>query len=41
MGYWALTKGDDTVVPHEADQYEPAEELVAGYYEEPEDTQWW
>jgi hypothetical protein len=35
-----LTKGDDTVVPHVADQYEPVEELVAGYYEEPDDTQW-
>lgn len=25
---------------HYADQYEPVEEIVAGYYGEPDDTQW-
>ncbi len=50
--FWHLSTGDvagqahhDTppqgVPPeHHADEYEPAEELVAGYYEEPDDTQW-
>ncbi len=28
------------MVPHVADQYAPAEEIVAGYYGEPDDTQW-
>jgi ribosome-binding protein aMBF1 (putative translation factor) len=44
---WGLSTGDvvgqahrDTHAPHVADQYEPIEELVAGYYEEPDDTQW-
>ena len=35
-----MTKGDDTLVLHVADQYELMEELVAGYYKEPDDTQW-
>jgi len=48
--FWSLSTGDvvgqahhDTFfLPsgHHADQYEPVEELVAGYYEEPDDTQW-
>jgi len=29
-----LTKGDDTVVVHVADQFEPVEELVAGYFQQ-------
>ncbi|MDI6811311.1 MAG: hypothetical protein QMD80_06540, partial [archaeon] len=44
---WRLSTGDvigqahhDTMPPHKADQYEPIEELVAGYYKEPDDTQW-
>jgi len=44
---WQLSTGDvagqahhDTWPPHKADQYEPVEELVAGYYKEPDDTQW-
>ena len=46
--FWQLSTSDvigqahhDTLsVPHHADQYEPVEELVAGYYKEPDDTQW-
>ena len=46
---WQLSTGDVAAnahhdsVPwptHHADEYEPAEELVAGYYKEPDDTQW-
>jgi len=44
---WSMSNGDvigqvhrDTWAPHEADQYEPVEEIVAGYYGEPDDTQW-
>jgi parallel beta-helix repeat protein len=30
----------DTPVPHEANELEEAEELVAGYFAEPDDTEW-
>jgi parallel beta-helix repeat protein len=44
---WQMSDGDivanahhDTPVPHEADELEEAEELVAGYFAEPDDTEW-
>ncbi|HJH26354.1 MAG TPA: hypothetical protein C5S37_06155 [Methanophagales archaeon] len=46
---WSLSTGDVagqahhdalSFPSHYADEYEPAEELVAGYYKEPDDTQW-
>lgn len=44
---WQMSDGDvvanahhDSPVPHEADKLEEAEELVAGYFAEPDDTEW-
>jgi len=44
---WQMSDGDvvanahhDTPPPHEADELEEAEELVAGYFAEPDDTEW-
>ncbi|MGB7532338.1 MAG: NosD domain-containing protein [Halobacteriota archaeon] len=44
---WQMSDGNavanthhDTPVPHEADELEGAEELVAGYFAEPDDTEW-
>ena len=44
---WQMSDGNvvanahhDTPVPHEADELEEAEELVAGYFNESEDTEW-
>jgi len=44
---WQMSDGNvvanahhDTPVPHEADELEEAEELVAGFFDEPDDTEW-